>query len=164
MTSEKLKDGFVVIGLGSPIMCDDAVGLRVAEEIEKLKLEDVDTLQEAVGGLEILPMIRGYRNAIIIDAIQTYQQPPGTVMIFDPADFEETVGDTFAHDINMATALKIGRRMDAETMPENIRFVAIEVSDIQTMSETMTPEIEATVPSAKNAVMYLMDLFRNPKT
>ena len=28
----------VVVGLGSPIMCDDAVGLRISEEIEKMSI------------------------------------------------------------------------------------------------------------------------------
>lgn len=65
----KLKDRFIVIGLGSPIMSDDAVGLKVAQMIEDMGLENVDTLQEAVGGIEILPMIHGYRYAIIVDAI-----------------------------------------------------------------------------------------------
>ncbi len=153
----KLKDRFIVIGLGSPIMSDDAVGLRVAQAVEDLELENVDTLQEAVGGIEILPMIHGYRYAIIVDAIQTFQQEPGTIMIFDPDHFESTVNDTFAHDVNLATALKIGRQMDDSIMPERIRFVAIEVEDIQTMAESMTPKVEAAVPSATDAVLYLME-------
>lgn len=155
-----LKDRFIVIGLGSPIMTDDAVGLKIAQNIEDMHLNDVDTLQEAIGGLEILPMIRGYRFALITDAILTGQQPPGTVMIYDPDDFKDTVGNTFAHDINLATALKIGKQMDASTMPEKVLFVAVEVQDIQTMSETMTPEIEAAVQPAVNAILYLRDKLR----
>ena len=158
----KLKERFIVIGLGSPIMSDDAVGLKVAQAVEDLKIGNVDTLQEAVGGIEILPMIHGYRYAIIVGAIQTFQQEPGTVMIFDPDHFESTVNDTFAHDDNLATALKIGRQMDDSIMPEWIRFVAVEVEDIQTMSETMTPKVEAAVSSAKDAVLYLMDHVRDP--
>jgi len=160
MGGEKLENRFIVIGLGSPIMTDDAVGLKVAQMIEDLHLPYVDTLQEAVGGLEILPMIHGYRYAIIADAIQTYQQNPGTIMIFDPDDFEATVADAASHDVNMATALKIGRNMDPDIMPEHIRFVAIEVEDIQTMSETMTPRVEAAVEHAKDAVLYLIDQLR----
>ncbi len=153
-------DRFIIIGLGSPIMTDDAIGLHVAQAIEDMNLSDVDTLQEAVGGLEILPMIRGYRFAIIVDAIQTYQQRPGTIMIYDPDDFEETVGNTFAHDINLATALKIGKQMDPSTMPEKVLFVAIEVEDIQTMSESMTSDVEASLGPAVDAVNYLMGQLR----
>lgn len=154
---KKLNDRFMVIGLGSPIMTDDAIGLRVVQAISDMHLGQIDTLQEAVGGLEILPMIRGYGNVVIVDAIQTYQQKPGTVMIYDPDDFDDTIGNTFAHDINLATALKIGKQMDPYTMPDKVMFIAIEVQDIQTMSETMTPEVEASVGPAINAVLYLID-------
>lgn len=78
-------------------------------------------------------------------------------MIFDPEHFEHTVGNTFAHDVNLATALKIGRQMDASIMPEWIRFVAIEVEELQIMSESMTPKVEAAVAPAADAVLYLMD-------
>lgn len=158
----KLKDRFIVIGLGSPIMCDDAVGLRVAQAVEDMNLANVDTLQEAVGGIEILPMVHGYRYAIIVDAVQTFSQKPGTIMLFNPEDFEHTVGNTFAHDVNIATAIKIGRQMDPEIMPEIVRFVAVEVEDIQTMSETMTPDVEASVEHARDAVLYLMEHIKSP--
>ena len=156
----KLADKTIVIGLGSPIMSDDAVGLKVSEAVESLKIPDVDTLQEAVGGLEILPMISGYRFAIIVDAIITGDYEPGTVLIFEPESFDCTVADVQGHDVNLATALKIGRQMDNSVMPEIIRFVAIEVEDMQTMSEEMTPKVAAAVGSAKNAVLHLISRFR----
>jgi len=158
----KLEDRTIVIGLGSPIMCDDAVGLKVSEAIEALGLPDVDTLQEAVGGLEILPMISGYRFAVIVDAILTGEYEPGTVLIFDPESFDCTVASVPAHDINLATAIKMGRQMDDSVMPEIIKFIAIEVEDLQTMSEEMTPKVAAAVGPAKNAVLHLLSQFRCP--
>jgi len=158
----KLSDRTVVIGLGSPIMSDDAVGLKVSEAVEALGLPDVDTLQEAVGGLEILPMLSGYRFAVIVDAILTGEYEPGTVLIFDPESFDCTVANVPAHDMNLATAIKIGRQMDDSVMPEIIKFIAIEVEDLQTMSEEMTPRVAAAVGPAKNAVLHLLSEFRDP--
>jgi len=157
----KLADKTVVIGLGSPIMSDDAVGLRVSEAVEKMDLRDVDCLQEAIGGLEILPMISGYRFAIIVDAILTKGFEPGTVMIFEPESFDCTVANVPAHDMNLATAIKIGRQMDNSVMPEMIRFVAIEAEDLQTMSEEMTPKVAAAVGPASDAVLHLISGFRD---
>ena len=159
---KKLADKTVVIGLGSPIMCDDAVGLKVSEAVEAMGLPDVDTLQEAVGGLEILPMISGYRFAVIVDAIRTGEHGPGTVLIFDPESFDCTVANVPAHDMNLATAIKIGRQMDDGVMPEIIKFIAVEVEDLQTMSEEMTPKVAAAVGPAKNAVLHLLAEFRGP--
>jgi len=158
----RLEDRTIVIGLGSPIMCDDAVGLKVSEAVETLGLPDVDTLQEAVGGLEILPMISGYRFAVIVDAILTGEYEPGTVLIFDPESFDCTIASVPAHDINLATAIKMGRQMDDSVMPEIIKFIAVEVEDLQTMSEEMTPKVAAAVGPAKNAVLHLLSEFRRP--
>jgi hydrogenase maturation protease len=158
----KLADRTIVIGLGSPIMCDDAVGLKVSEAVGALSLPDVDTLQEAVGGLEILPMLSGYRFAIIVDAILTGDYKPGTVLIFDPESFDCTIADVPAHDINLATAIRMGRQLDNSVMPEVIKFIAIEVEDLQTMSEEMTPKVAAAVGPAKNAVLHLLSEFRDP--
>lgn len=150
-----------VVGLGSPIMCDDAVGLRVSDSIQAMDMPDVDCFQEAVGGLDILPIIHGYTHAIVVDAIQTGEYGPGTVMIFSESDFDDVIAHAATHDVNLPTAIKIGRQMDPDLMPETIRFVAIEVQDIKTVTETMTPEVEAAVDSAKAAVLHLMDSVRN---
>ena len=150
----------VVVGLGSPIMCDDAVGLRVSEEIQKMGLPGVDCRQEAIGGLDILPAIHGYEFAVIVDAIQTMQYEPGTVMLFKESDFEEVVAGASCHDVNLPTAMKIGRQMDPDIMPKEVRFVAIEVQDIRTMSETMTPAVEEAVESGRSAVLHLIDELR----
>ncbi len=150
----------VVVGLGSPIMCDDAVGLRVSQLIESMHLDDIDCCQEAVGGLDILPVIHGYRYAVIVDAIQTGQYAPGTVMLFTERDFDEAVAHASSHDVNLPTALKIGRQMDPALMPEEVRFVAIEVQDIKTVTETMTPELEAAVRPAGDAVLHVISELR----
>ena len=107
-----LNGRLAVIGIGSPIMTDDSIGLRISENIQKMNMEDVDCFQAAVGGLELLPLLRGYSYAVIVDAIQTWNYDPGTILIFDVADFESTVHDVPSHDINVATAIKIGREMD----------------------------------------------------
>ena len=159
MTDER-SDNVLVIGLGSPIMSDDAVGLIVSERIEGMHMEGVETRQEAIGGLDIIPVLWGYKHAIIVDAIQTGQYEPGTVMIFDPEDFAPTVTNASAHDFNLATAMKIGRDMEPEQMPEQVIFVAIEVEDIQTMREGMTPKVEAAVGKAVDAVLHYIGEFQ----
>lgn len=156
-----LNGRIAVIGLGSPIMCDDAVGLRVSEAIDALGMDDVDCFQEAIGGLDILPVIHSYSHAIVVDAIQTGEYGPGTVLLFRESDFDEVIADAATHDVNLPTAIKIGRKMDPEIMPETISFVAVEVQDIKTVTETMTPEVEAAVDSAKAAVLHLIETARS---
>lgn len=154
------SDTILIIGLGSPIMSDDAIGLKVAQAIEDMCLDGVETRQEAIGGLDIIPVLWGYKNAVIVDAIQTKAYEPGTVMIFNPEDFEPTITDASAHDINLATAMHMGRQLEPESMPDSVRFVAIEVEDLQTVSESMTPAVEAALPNAIDAVMHLISEFQ----
>ena len=159
-----LNGRIAVIGIGSPVMTDDSIGLRVSEEIQAMGMTDVDCSQEAIGGLELLPFMRGYSYVLIVDAIQTWQYEPGTVLIFDVADFESTVNNGMpAHDINIATAVGIGRQIDNSTMPKEIRFVAMEIKDMQTMSEDLTPEVAAKKQSMIDAVLDVIDGFRRDR-
>lgn len=157
----KRNSRIAVVGLGSPIMCDDAVGLRVSQSIADMELDDVECHEEAVGGLDILPVIHGYDYAVIVDAIQTGNYGPGTVLIFSEEDFNDVVSEASSHDVNLPTAMKIGRQMDPDIMPKKVMYVAIEVEDIKTMTETMTPAVESAVESAKNAVLHIISEFRS---
>jgi hydrogenase maturation protease len=162
--SSSTSETILIIGLGSPIMSDDAIGLEVVDAIEAMGLRGVETRQEAVGGLDIIPLMYGYRHVIIVDAIKTGQYGPGTVLFFDPEDFEPTVTNASAHDINLATAMRIGLQMEPEMMPVSVRFVAIEVEDLQTVREGMTPAVAAAKESAVNAVLHLISGFRGSET
>lgn len=153
---DERTDTVLIVGLGSPIMSDDAIGLEVVDEIERMGLPGVETRQEAIGGLDIIPVLWGYRNVIIVDAIQTRQYEPGTVMFFDPEDFDDTIGDASAHDINLATAMRIGRQVEPEMMPDKVRFVAVEAEDIATVNEGMTPKLVEAKPRAVEAVLHLL--------
>lgn len=157
----KRSDKILVIGLGSPIMSDDAIGLEVVDEIEAMELDDVDTRQEPVGGLDIIPLLWGYRNAIIVDAIQTGEYGPGTILFYNPEDFDDTIGDASAHDINLATGMKIGREVEPEMMPDTVKFVAIEAKDILTVHEGMSEELIAAKPKAVEAVLHVIEEFRD---
>jgi len=152
----ELSDTILVVGLGSPIMTDDAIGLKVVDVLESMRLVNVETRQEAIGGLDIIPVIMGYRNVIIVDAIKTEMYEPGTVIIFNPEDFEPTVANASAHEINLATAMHMGRQLEPESMPVSVKFVAIEVSDLITVSETMTEAVSDALPDAVDAVLDLI--------
>ena len=155
------SDNILVVGLGSPIMSDDAIGLVIAQKIEEMKLDNVETCQEAIGGLDIIPILWGHRYVIIVDSIQTFQHDVGTVLLFDPEDFAPTITNASAHEMNLATAIKIGRELEPEQMPDSIRFVAVEVENIQTVREGMTPAVEIAADSAVDAILDLISKFRS---
>jgi hydrogenase maturation protease len=141
-------------------MTDDAVGLMVADAIEALKIPNVETMQESIGGLDIIPLMLGYKNVIVVDAIQTKACDPGTIIIFNPEDFAPTIVNASAHEMNLATAISIGRQYDPDGMPKAIRFVAVEVLDILTISESMTDVVTKALPDAIETVLGLIKEFQ----
>ena len=67
----------LVIGIGSPIISDDAIGIRVAEEIMRLDMPNVDVEEASVSGLDMIEKMLDHERVIIVDAIVTKQLEPG---------------------------------------------------------------------------------------
>lgn len=153
----------LIVGLGNPILGDDAIGWRVAERVQsRLAFEfagfqnlEVDCL--ALGGLSLMERLVGYQRAIIVDSITTRQNPPGTVSCFplEALPDRATGHTTAAHDTSLQTAIALGRSMGA-LLPETIIIVAVEAEQVHDFSEELTPEIAAAIPQAEQFVLDLI--------
>jgi hydrogenase maturation protease len=146
----------LVLGIGSPIMCDDAIGLRVLQELEHRGVEGVDLREACASGLDLIEMMIDYDLVIVVDAIINSSNPPGTVMVLSPEDFSDTVHGTNPHEANIATTLELGRTLEPERFPKRIIFVAVEANDVFTVSEEMTPELEAALDGTVEKVLQLL--------
>jgi len=141
----------LVIGMGNPILCDDAVGIRLAREMRARFDEtpgtgaDVDFIEDcSVGGLNLLDLVIGYDRLIVFDSIRTPGETPGNWHAMTGATFRETMNLGCVHDANFTTALELGRHMDAcVPRPEDVHIFAVEIVDNTTFSEHMTPQLEA---------------------
>jgi hydrogenase maturation protease len=152
----------LVVGLGNPILGDDGVGWRVAEEVEQRLPKSPGTSEVTVdcaslGGLSLMERLIGYERAIVIDAIGTGQRPIGAVYHFRLDDlYDPTSGHTTAaHDVSLMTAIQIGRSMGA-ALPDRIDVVAIESPYVYDFSENLTPPVAAAVPQAAEMVINLL--------
>jgi hydrogenase maturation protease len=145
----------LVLGIGSPIMSDDSIGLRVAEEIRSLGLEEVDVQDHSTSGLDVIEIVLDYERVIVVDAIITKRFPPGTSRILTTADFSHTVSSGSPHEINIFTAIELGKSVHPGRMPKEIVLVAVEVADVMTVSEDMSPEVERAIPSIVEKVRSL---------
>ncbi|MBI4730720.1 MAG: hydrogenase maturation protease [Chloroflexi bacterium] len=152
----------LIIGLGNPILGDDGVGWRVAEEVANLTAGRTEVRVEcfALGGLSLMEQLTGCKRAILIDSIYTGTKPIGTVSLFPLADLpDSTSGHTTAvHDTSLRNALSIGRSMNI-TLPkdEDVKVVAIEAEAVYDFSEQLTRPVEAAVPLAVEAVLKLLE-------
>jgi hydrogenase maturation protease len=149
----------LVLGLGNPLITDDAVGLRVVERLKPLLAgrADVEIEEDYWGGLRLMERMIGFDRAIVVDAIQL-GSPPGTIHLLTP-DGVPTQRSASAHDVNLSTALKFGRQAGAR-LPENarIQIVGIEAADVLNFGEQCTPAVEAAIPSAVEAVLKELEV------
>ena len=156
----------IVIGLGNPLLGDDGVGWRVADEVEQLiataraagrTLPDIEIERLGVGGLRLMEVLTGYSAAILVDAAEFPDRPVGEVRscCFDAlADFAAGHLDS-AHDASLRTALALGRRLGAD-LPDDIQAVTIQAHRTDEFSEELSPEVAAAVPAAARSVVELL--------
>jgi hydrogenase maturation protease len=152
----------LVIGLGNPILGDDGVGWRIVEEIARITADrnDIEVDTVSLGGLSLMERITGYERVILVDSFFTGKKPVGTVSLFPLTDLPDLPsGHTTAiHDTSLRNALNVGRSMDIP-LPgdEDVQIVAIEAENVYDFSEILSPQVEAAVPKAVEAVLQLIE-------
>lgn len=146
----------LVLGLGNPILSDDGVGLRVAEEVKnKLNHTEIAVMKASTGGMDLLDTMAGYEKVVIVDAIQTDGGKVGQVYRLEPGALTATKHTSSPHDTSLAVALQLGRRLGM-TLPQQIVIYAVEVADVTTFNEGCTPEVKQVIPAI--AAMVLQEL------
>jgi hydrogenase maturation protease len=147
----------LVLGMGNPIITDDGVGIQVAHEVaNQLNDPRVTVAETSAAGLSLLDSIVGYDRVIIIDAIQTEKGEAGQIYRMSTADFSLTKHFSSPHQINLATALELGRMLGL-AMPQRITVFAVEAKDITSFSEKCTPEVEQAIPEVVKMVLQELD-------
>lgn len=156
----------IVVGLGNPLLGDDGVGWRVADEVEGLlrtardagrPIPDVEIERLGVGGLRLMECLTGYEAAILVDAAEFPNRPIGEVRscCFDElAEFAAGHLDS-AHDASLRTALTLGRRLGA-SLPGSIHAVTVQARRTDEFSEELSPAVAAAIPAAAQAVVELV--------
>jgi hydrogenase maturation protease len=145
---KQLSNRIAILGLGNPVLSDDAVGLAVAEELESLiagnPIPGVDVLTSTRAGFELLDLLTGYDRAIIVDAFQSTDPHPGRIKHLGITDITGNARLNAVHEINLDTALKLAEQLGIP-MPAEVEIFAVEVGDVYTLSEKMSDEVAAVV-------------------
>jgi hydrogenase maturation protease len=142
--------GTVVLGLGNPILSDDAVGLRVAAALDELMREDpipgVRVECSTRAGFELIDLLAGASHAIIVDCMEVPFPVAGRVRQLDLADVGGSARLVGAHDITVSVAFELAERLGIR-MPATIEIIGVEGADTRTVREEMTPAVEAAARS-----------------
>jgi hydrogenase maturation protease len=147
----------LVLGLGNPILSDDGVGPRVAQEVQQILGDhpDVVVVTSSRGGLDLAEKMAGFERAVVVDAIQM-GAPPGTIHRLDVWGIPTQLTAS-AHGINLRMALEVARRAGAYLpVDKAIDVVAVEAEDVLTFREGFGPAVESAVPFAVQAVLDIL--------
>lgn len=167
----------LIIGLGNPILGDDGVGWKVAEQVQRhiesdaryympirplgsKTVQHVSTIEVdcvALGGLSLMERMVGYQRAILVDSMETGQSPEGSVSVFplEALTNPSASHSSAAHDTSLLTALEVGRKMKMQ-VPEAVTVVAIEAKNVYDFSEELSPAVAEAVPLAVQSVIQLL--------
>jgi len=133
----------IVVGVGNPIMGDDAVGLEIARRIKGRVNADVK--MTVAGGLELAEMIAEYDVAIIVDAFHGKG-----IEEMEVEEYKETVPN---HDISFPSAYHILSRY--VKMPR-VRIVGIGIRDFQ-WREGLSDEIKSVIPKVVRKIKEILE-------
>lgn len=137
-----------IIGCGSRLMGDDAIGCVVARELSQLSLPRNVVVEEAgTPGLNLLSLMHPGDRVIIIDAVVTGEKAPGTLTVYQGDDLPKpSQMPISAHHIAIPETIALGWELQPELMPDSIEIWGIEVKTPILKKMEMSDEIARVVP------------------
>lgn len=144
----------IVVGLGNPILSDDGVGIKVAGLVRRLipRSSGIAVVEAYAGGLRLMEAIAGFDRAIIVDAMKSGTQPPGTIRLLTPDALTGTRNTLCAHDGDLSSALALGRDLGL-AVPDKVEIIGVEAGEVECFSEELTSGVMAALPEAVNEVL-----------
>jgi hydrogenase maturation protease len=143
----------LILGIGNPILSDDAVGILVAKELKK-RIVHSNVEVEATSAIShyLWDIVSGYDKLIIIDSIITGKDKAGSIYRLKPEKLLAEHLPAASHQLGIIDTLKRGKKLGL-SIPDEIVVYAIEVKDNTTFSETCTPEVEKAIPRAVKKII-----------
>lgn len=151
----------LVIGLGNPILTDDGVGIYAVRALRQILAPEaaVDTLELSVGGLMLMEAMIGYERVILLDALWSPDGELGEVVQFAAGDLSSTMNTASAHDVDLPTALKVGRQLGAALPADDgIQIIGVRAQDVLSFGARPSPQVTAAIPTVVGCVLRLLDM------
>ena len=145
----------LVLGLGNLLLSDDAVGLRLLEELAGSAAGDeVDFVDGGTQGLALLPLLSDRQAIIVLDAIGL-GSAPGTVHLLRDQDVGKLQARRAesAHEGNGLQLLETARLLGEEW--RELAVIGVEPAYVRT-GIGLSPVVEAGLPQALQAARQVL--------
>jgi hydrogenase maturation protease len=149
----------LVVGLGNPILGDDGVGWKIAEEVKNLlpadSCADVECL--SLGGISLMERLIGYPRVILIDSF-ALDEPLGSILMLKLGDLPNysAYHTNNPHDTSLQDAIAMGKALGAR-LPDDVMVVGIATKRIHEFKEKLSPSVAEAVPLAAKFVLELLE-------
>jgi hydrogenase maturation protease len=133
----------LIIGLGNPILGDDAVGIHVARMLKRRfqTAADLEFKELSVGGLRLVEEMLGFETVFLIDSIEGEESKVGEIREFSADDFKTTQRSSAPHVTNFATALELYNKLEPSKVPRNMKIFTIGIHGESTFREGLSPHV-----------------------
>ncbi len=143
----------IIICIGNELIADDAVGFEVYNRLAgcNARLEYC-----SVGGIDILPLLDGESDMIVVDAVQ-FGTLPGTIHVIPWDSLPCDSSAISSHGLGLRETVEIGSILYPGTMPERITLVGIEGRCFNRTREYMADEVRDAIDRAVTTIVELVN-------
>ena len=149
-----------IIGCGSLLMGDDAVGCIIARKLQKMSLpKHIKVIEAGTPGLDLLNLMEPDERVIIIDAVVTGKGNVGDIKIYKdnelPSSHQMPLS---AHHIAIPETIELGKRVQPDLMPKSIEIWGIEVKAPLIRTMELSEEVSSAIPKVIDRLKRELDI------
>ncbi len=134
----------MILGIGNILFSDEGFGVRVIERLADIYefSENVSVVDGGVLGMNLLGVISEADHLIVVDAVRKGEKP-GTLVRLEGDELPARIrAKNSLHQVDFLEALTLCQVFDK--VPQTV-VLGVEPQDIETMSDKLTPIIQANV-------------------
>ncbi len=144
-----------VLGLGNILLRDEGVGVRVVEAIRERCTfsRDVEIIDGGTLGLDLLPLIEGKDQILIVDAVDFGKEPGHIAVLNDDQIPSVLAAKLSVHSIGLSDVLFAAKLLDMT--PPKLRLIGIQPQSLEVgldMSKCIRDRIENIVELVINSL------------
>lgn len=145
----------VVLGLGTPLMADDGLGLAALEELRAYRFDpEVDLVDGGTWGMNLLGTIEDAGRLLLLDAIHA-GRPAGSLVVLRDEELPRYLFTKVSpHQVDLREVLALAEFRG--TLPRDTVAVGLEPQRVE-MSDSLTPLIRARLPLVVRAALGVLE-------
>lgn len=150
----------IILGVGNPILGDDAAGILAVNQLQDLsQLDTVEVAEAQTGGLPLVEQFLDHRQVILIDSMANQQ--PGELVVTNLGKLEEKSVTSGVHDMGLLSSFNFLRSVHSTRLPSSnrVEIFGIGIGSQHQFSEEISPQVEQAVDQVVGQVRNKFEVF-----